>query len=74
MKSNRGLLFALAIPFFINSSFAEQKNVEQHLAEGNQYLTTGKFNDAIISFDAAIGKFCSHKFKKKKKKKKTKLI
>jgi DnaJ family protein C protein 3 len=57
MKSNRRLLFALVIPFFINSSFAaEQKNVEQHLAEGNQYLTTGRFNDAIMSFDAAIGK------------------
>ncbi|KAI8087815.1 uncharacterized protein B0P05DRAFT_532387 [Gilbertella persicaria] len=53
MKSNRRLLFALAIPFLFHSSFAE-KTAEQYLAEGNQYLTTGKLNDALMSFDAAI--------------------
>lgn len=55
MRSNRRLLFAFILPFFINSSLAD-KDVQQHLAEGNQYLTSGKFNDAIISYDAAICK------------------
>jgi hypothetical protein len=59
MKSDRRLLFAFILPLFINSSFADNKNVEQHLQEGNQYLTSGKFNDAIISYDAAICKFIS---------------
>lgn len=56
MRSNRRLLFAFILPFFVNSTFAE-KDVQQHLAEGNQFLTTGKFNDAIISYDAAICKY-----------------
>ncbi len=55
MRSNRRLIFAFILPFFVNSSFAN-KDVQQHLAEGNQYLTSGKFNDAIISYDAAICK------------------
>ncbi|KAI8371260.1 hypothetical protein EDC96DRAFT_557546 [Choanephora cucurbitarum] len=53
MKSNKGLLMALAMPFFFSSSFAE-KTAEQYLAEGNHYLMTGKLNDALTSFDAAI--------------------
>jgi len=39
----------------MNTCYAD-KNVEQHLAEGNQFLVTGKYNDAIMSFDAAIRK------------------
>lgn len=61
MKSNRRLLFAFILPFFVNSSFAD-KTVQQHLAEGNQFLTSGKFNDAIISYDAAICKFAHYSF------------
>ncbi|KAI8368738.1 hypothetical protein BD560DRAFT_398563 [Blakeslea trispora] len=53
MKSKRGFLMALAVPFFFSSSFAE-KTAEQYLAEGNRYLITGKLNDALSSFDAAI--------------------
>lgn len=53
MKSNK--LLAFLIPLFVNTCYAD-KNIEQHLAEGNQYLVTGKYNDAIISFDAAIRK------------------
>lgn len=56
MRSNRRLLLAFILPFFINSCYAE-KTVQEHLVEGNQFLVTGKYNDAIISFDAAIGKF-----------------
>ncbi|KAL9548726.1 hypothetical protein MBANPS3_005543 [Mucor bainieri] len=51
MKSNK--LLAFLIPLFMNTCYAD-KNIEQHLAEGNQYLVTGKYNDAIVSFDAAI--------------------
>lgn len=53
MKSNK--LLAFLIPLFMNTCYAD-KNVEQHLAEGNQFLVTGKYNDAIMSFDAAIRK------------------
>ncbi|CEP10711.1 hypothetical protein [Parasitella parasitica] len=51
MKSNK--LLALLIPFFLNTCYAD-KSIEQHLAEGNQHLVTGKYTDAIMSFDAAI--------------------
>lgn len=58
MKSNK--LLAFLIPLFINTCYAN-KNIEQHLAEGNQYLVTGKYNDAIMSFDAAIRKLVTLK-------------
>lgn len=56
MRSNRRLLLAFILPLFINTCYAE-KTVKEHLVDGNQFLITGKYNDAIISYDAAIGKF-----------------
>ncbi|KAG2229762.1 hypothetical protein INT48_004766 [Thamnidium elegans] len=53
MRSNRRLLLAFILPLFINTCYAE-KTVKEHLVDGNQFLITGKYNDAIISYDAAI--------------------
>ncbi|KAI7901239.1 uncharacterized protein BX663DRAFT_457420 [Cokeromyces recurvatus] len=54
MKINISILFAFIIPFFITFSFAEKTLLKQLVDEGNQYLITGRFNEAITSFDAAI--------------------
>ncbi|KAG1313421.1 hypothetical protein G6F64_002274 [Rhizopus arrhizus] len=55
MRSSKHLLFAFALPFFINhQATAFEKNAKFYLEEGNQYLSTGKFNDAILSYDTAI--------------------
>jgi DnaJ family protein C protein 3 len=57
MRSSKHLLFAFALPFFINHQVtAFEKNAKFYLEEGNQYLSTGKFNDAILSYDTAIRK------------------
>lgn len=65
MRSNRRLLLAFILPLFINTCYAE-KTVKEHLVDGNQFLMTGKYNDAIISYDAAIGKFFLRNRKKKR--------
>jgi DnaJ family protein C protein 3 len=52
--------FVLAIvPFFLTTTslvFAE-KSTQQHLDEGNEFLTNGQYDDALKSFGAAISKF-----------------
>ncbi|CAB4400910.1 uncharacterized protein OCT59_022938 [Rhizophagus irregularis] len=49
--------FVLAIvPFFLTTTslvFAE-KSAQQHLDEGNEFLTNGQYDDALKSFGAAI--------------------
>ncbi|KAI9476246.1 MAG: hypothetical protein EXX96DRAFT_485437 [Benjaminiella poitrasii] len=54
MKANHSLFIAFIIPLFITLSLATGKLLKDHLDEGNRYLITGRFNDAISSFDAAI--------------------
>ncbi|KAI9470010.1 MAG: hypothetical protein EXX96DRAFT_388443 [Benjaminiella poitrasii] len=50
-------LIACVLPFLLPYSvFGDNKSAEQHLAEGNNYLTSGQFNNALLSFDAAIHK------------------
>lgn len=56
MKHHRYLI-ACVLPFLFPYSVFADKTAEQYLSEGNTYLTTGKLNDALISFDAAIRKF-----------------
>lgn len=60
MKSNYRFILACAIPLFLlgpNNVVSAEKSSQQYLAEGNQFLTSGQFNDAVISYDAAIRKF-----------------
>ncbi|KAI7847290.1 hypothetical protein BDC45DRAFT_452043 [Circinella umbellata] len=47
-------LIACVLPLLFPVSILADKSTQQHLSEGNQYLSTGQFNDALISFDAAI--------------------
>ncbi|PHZ12279.1 protein prenylyltransferase [Rhizopus microsporus ATCC 52813] len=56
MKSPKRLLFAFIIPFFLSNhvSGSEERGAKYYLQEGNQYLLSGKYNDAILSYDAAI--------------------
>ncbi|EIE84321.1 hypothetical protein RO3G_09031 [Rhizopus delemar RA 99-880] len=55
MRSSKRLLFAFVLPFFINHQVtAFEKDAKFYLEEGNQYLSSGKFNDAILSYDTAI--------------------
>ncbi|KAI8996939.1 hypothetical protein BDB01DRAFT_840509 [Pilobolus umbonatus] len=56
MRSGRGLLLALFIPFLVTSPYlvTADKSAQEYLAEGNQYLLSGQFNDAVISYDEAI--------------------
>lgn len=50
-------LVACVLSFLLPaSSVLADKSAQQYLSEGNQFLSTGKLNDALISFDAAIGK------------------
>ncbi|CEP11936.1 hypothetical protein [Parasitella parasitica] len=53
MRHHRYLI-ACVLPFLFPYSVLGDKTIQQHLSEGNEYLTSGKFNDALISFDAAI--------------------
>ena len=50
-------LIACVLPLLFPVSILADKNTQQHLTEGNQFLSTGQFNDALISFDAAIRKY-----------------
>lgn len=61
MRHHRYLI-ACVLPFLFPYSVFGDKPIQQYLSEGNDYLTSGKFNDALISFDAAI-----RKYEKKKK-------
>ena len=57
MRSSKRLLFAFVLPFFIHHQVAAfEKDAKFYLEEGNQYLSSGKFNDAILSYDTAIRK------------------
>ena len=48
-------LIACVLPFlFPYSAVLCEKSTEQYLQEGNSYLINGQYNDALISFDAAI--------------------
>ncbi|ORE10276.1 TPR-like protein [Rhizopus microsporus var. microsporus] len=48
-------LIACVLPFlFPYSVVLCEKSTEQYLQEGNSYLISGQYNDALISFDAAI--------------------
>ncbi|KAL9547456.1 hypothetical protein MBANPS3_006158 [Mucor bainieri] len=53
MRHHRYLI-ACVLPFLFPYSVFGDKSIQQYLSEGNDYLTSGKFNDALISFDAAI--------------------
>ncbi|KAI8644116.1 hypothetical protein BD408DRAFT_475035 [Parasitella parasitica] len=53
MRHHRYLI-ACVLPFLFSYSVLGDKTIQQHLSEGNELLTSGKFNDALISFDAAI--------------------
>ncbi|KAI7899441.1 uncharacterized protein BX663DRAFT_520936 [Cokeromyces recurvatus] len=56
LKHHRYLI-ACILPFLLPYSvFADSKSVQQHLAEGNSYLISRQFNNALLSFDAAIHK------------------
>jgi DnaJ family protein C protein 3 len=46
-------LLGLLLPYTV---FGE-KSVQQYLSEGSNYLISGQFNDALVSFEAAIRKF-----------------
>ncbi|KAI9253574.1 hypothetical protein BY458DRAFT_542019 [Sporodiniella umbellata] len=55
MRPSKSLLFVLALPIFVNHHVdALEKDARFYLDEGNQFLSSGKFNDAILSFDSAI--------------------
>lgn len=64
MKHHRYLI-ACVLPFLFPYSVFGDKSIQEHLTEGNNYLTTGQFNNALDSFDAVIRKY-SFFFKKKK--------
>ncbi|GAA5813953.1 hypothetical protein MFLAVUS_007443 [Mucor flavus] len=53
MKQN-GYILACVLPFLLPYSVFCDKSTQQHLAEGGAYLTSGEFNNALTSFDAAI--------------------
>ncbi|KAI7872340.1 hypothetical protein BDF14DRAFT_1752341 [Spinellus fusiger] len=48
-------LLACLLPLLLHSSSSvSAKSTQEYLTEGNTYLTAGQYNDAVISFDAAI--------------------
>ncbi|KAI9329696.1 hypothetical protein BD770DRAFT_333952 [Pilaira anomala] len=47
-------ILACVLPFLLPYSVLGDKTTQQYLTEGNEYLTTGEFNNALTSFDAAI--------------------
>ncbi len=52
-------LLVAFVPFLLSTTslvFAE-KSTQQYLEEGNEFLTKGNYDDALKSFEAAIGKF-----------------
>ncbi|KAF7722367.1 DnaJ sub C member 3 [Apophysomyces ossiformis] len=52
MRSHR--LLACLLPFLIPTSIFAEKSVDQYLADGHQFLVGGKYDDALMSYDAAI--------------------
>lgn len=56
MRHHRYLI-ACMLPLMLPVSVLADKSTQQYLSEGNRFLTTGQFNDALVSFDAAIRKF-----------------
>lgn len=55
MRHHRYII-ACVLPFLFPYSVFGDKSTQQYLTEGNAYLTSGEFNDALSSFDAAIRK------------------
>lgn len=55
MKHHR-LLIACILPFLLPNVVFADKTTQEHLTEGNAFLTSGKLHDAVISYDAAICK------------------
>ncbi|KAI9006612.1 hypothetical protein CLU79DRAFT_779938 [Phycomyces nitens] len=53
MRHHR-LLIACLLPLLLPASISASKSASEYVNEGNNFLTTGQFNDALISFDAAI--------------------
>jgi DnaJ family protein C protein 3 len=53
---NSSYLIACLLPFLFPYSVFGDKSTQQYLSEGNDYLTSGEFNNALHSFDAAIRK------------------
>lgn len=49
-------LLACVLPLLFPVATYADKGTEQYLSEGSNFLSSGKFNDAVISFDAAIRK------------------
>ncbi|RCH80295.1 hypothetical protein CU098_002945, partial [Rhizopus stolonifer] len=50
----RHYLIACVLPFLLPYSVLADKSTQQYLTEGNHFLTSGQFNHALTSFDAAI--------------------
>ncbi|KAI8576171.1 hypothetical protein K450DRAFT_257968 [Umbelopsis ramanniana AG] len=57
MKHHR-LLLACLIPLLlpVSSVLASEKTTQQYLDDGNKLLVSGKYSEALTSFDAAISK------------------
>ncbi|KAI8378041.1 uncharacterized protein BYT42DRAFT_497317 [Radiomyces spectabilis] len=55
MKHHRYLI-ACVLPLLFPLSIWAEDNAQHYLAKGNEFLTTGQFNDAVINFDAAISR------------------
>lgn len=60
MRHHRYLI-ACVLPFLFPYSVLSDKSPQQYLTEGNDYLKSGEFNNALNSFDAAIRKFAHSK-------------
>jgi hypothetical protein len=60
MRHHR-LLLACLIPLLLPvcSVVASEKTTQQYLDDGNKLLVSGKYNEALTSFDAAISKSCT---------------
>jgi DnaJ family protein C protein 3 len=63
MRHHRYLI-ACVLPFLFPYTVFGDKSTQQYLSEGNDFLTSGEFNSALISFDAAIRKLPYMKLKK----------
>ncbi|KAI7895704.1 uncharacterized protein EV154DRAFT_494661 [Mucor mucedo] len=47
-------ILACLVPLLLSCSVFGDKSTQEYLTEGNAYLTGGKYNEALTSFDAAI--------------------
>ncbi|KAI8980247.1 hypothetical protein BDB01DRAFT_725241 [Pilobolus umbonatus] len=45
---------ALLIPLLLSYTVIGDRSVDDYLSEGSAYLTSGKYNEALVEFDAAI--------------------